>query len=73
MTFVSITKVNEALPRAQEGHSRIHYSQLLTPRSLVLPQVTDGSAGKMDIGISWRLADSYGRLHLGTVAPQDLL
>lgn len=61
---MSVTEVNKALPKAQEGHLCIHYSQLLTLSSLVLPQVTDGSAGNMGIKISWRLGDSYGWLHL---------
>lgn len=52
VTFVSVTKVNDALPRAQEGHLCIHYSHLLTPSSLVLPPVTDGSAGKRDQNIT---------------------
>lgn len=72
ITFIPVTGVNEALPRAQEGHLCIHYSWLLTTSSLVLPWVTDGSAGKMDIKTSQRLHDSYGWLHLCTVAPQYL-
>lgn len=52
VTFVSVTKVNDALPRAQEGHMCIHYSHLLTPSSLVLPPITDGSAGKRSQNIT---------------------
>jgi len=73
VTFMFITKDNEALLRAQEGHLCIHYSQLLTPSSLVVPWVTDGSAGKMDIKILQRLSDSYGWLHPCIITPQYFL
>lgn len=44
------------------------YSQLINPRSLVLPQVTHSRAGK-DAKISQRPGDNCSWLHPGIVAP----
>lgn len=71
--FRSVTEVNEALLRAQEGQLLIRSSPLLTPCSLVLPRVTDGSADQMDLKTSWRPGNSYSWLPLCITAPQYLL